>query len=70
MRKALDAEVDSDGYVYFVDVTLKPLMFTAAKSSLTMKSGRQIYEAGTLFRIIPTTLLEVFCKILLYFLKL
>ena len=82
MGKAMD-EVEDDVMVkvwvtsgYYIGEMymriLKPLMHTAAKSSLTilMKSCRQsinrkIFDRVMLIRTLPTTFLKIFCKFLL-----
>ena len=49
---------------------MNPLMLTAAKSSLTnlipgKSIFREIFEGMIFYRTIPTTLLQIFCKIIL-----
>ena len=62
-------------YSLWLDAKISPLMNTAAKSCLTLfvKSFRQnhfifvkIFQGEMLFRASATTLLETFCKIILF----
>ena len=74
--EAIISMFEGDEWCYFCcgsmfpNLDLNPLMLTAAKTSLTilMMSFRlkhKIFQGEMLFRTLPTTLLQIFCKIIL-----